>query len=246
MGKGILNRGGTLFALLAAALAAVLVLSGCSGTSHSRNITLTLIRHAESEANAAGILDTSVPGPGLTDKGRAQAQEMTNQLSRNHYDAVYASSMVRTQQTAAPLARELGRQVQILPGLREISAGWFGDKPNSIAHAPYQLAPLAWIHGERTATIPGSIDGNQFNDEFGAAVQQIYNAGDKNPVAFSHGASIATWTLMNVRNPRDELLIDHPLPNIAKVVITGSPTTGWTLVEWDGIRAFSPASAARR
>ncbi|ORV52956.1 histidine phosphatase family protein [Mycolicibacter engbaekii] len=240
------NRVVTVLAMLAAALACALGLGGCSTTPQPRIMTLTLVRHAESEANAAGILDTSVPGPGLTDKGRVQAQEITNQLSGNRHDGVYASSMVRTQQTAAPLARELGRQVEILPGLREINAGWFSDKPGSMVNSVYWLAPQAWLHGDRSATIPGSIDGNQFNDEFSAAVQQMYDAGDKNPVAFSHGASIATWTLMNVRNPRDELLIDHPLPNIAKVVITGSPTTGWTLVEWDGIRAFSPAAAARR
>lgn len=229
---------GNMFAIVAAALAVTLALGGCSGTPHPRIITLTLVRHAESEANAAGILDTSVPGPGLTDKGRVQAQEIADQLSRNRHDGVYASSMVRTQQTAAPLARELGRQVQILPGLREISAGWFGDKPRSIANSPYWLAPQAWLHGDRTAAIPGSIDGNQFNDEFGAAVQQIYDSGDTNPVAFAHGASIATWTLMNVKNPRDELLIDHPLPNLGKVVITGNPATGWKLLDWDGIRAF--------
>ncbi|MEO6794810.1 MAG: histidine phosphatase family protein [Mycobacterium sp.] len=232
------NRTGTVIAMLAAALSVALVLGGCSGPPQPRTITLTLVRHAESESNAAGIIDTSVPGPGLTDKGRTQAQEISNQLSRNHYDGVYASSMARTQQSAAPLARELGRQVQILPGLREINAGWFNDKSTSISDSTYLLAPQAWIHGDRTAAIPGSIDGNQFNDEFSAAVRQIYDSGDANPVAFAHGASIMTWTLMNVRNPRDELMSDHPLPNNGRVVISGSPGTGWKLVDWDGIRAF--------
>jgi broad specificity phosphatase PhoE len=238
MGKRIWNRTGTVFAMLAAALAVALTLGGCSSTPHTRTITLTLVRHAESEANAAGIVDTAVPGPGLTEKGRADAQEFADQLSRHHYDGVYASSMARAQQTAAPLARELGRQVQILPGLREISAGWFGDKPGSVAQAPYLLAPQAWIHGQRTAAIPGSIDGNQFNEDFSAAVQRIYDSGDANPVAFSHSASIMTWTLMNVKNPRDELMTDHPLPNLGRVVLKGSPGTGWKLVDWDGIRAF--------
>lgn len=232
------NRTAKLITLLATALAAALVLGGCSGAPQSRTITLTLIRHAESEANAAGILDTSVPGPGLTDKGRGAAQEISNQLSHNHYDGVYASSMARAQETAAPLARELGRQVQVLPGLREIAAGWFEGKPGSMTDSTYLLAPRAWIHGDRTATIPDSIDGNQFNDEFGAAVRQIYDAGDANPVAFSHGAAIMTWTLMNVRNPRDQLMVDHPLPNLGRVVVKGSPATGWKLVDWDGIRAF--------
>lgn len=232
------NRTGRLIAMVAAALAVALMLGGCSGTPHPRTITLTLIRHAESEANAAGIVDTSVPGPGLTEKGRRQAQEIVDELSRNHYDGVYASSMARSQQTAAPLARELGREVQVLPGLREIGAGWFDDKPGSTVNAPYLIAPTAWVHGERTTTIPGSIDGNQFNDEYTAAVRQIYDNGDKNPVAFSHAASIMTWTLMNVRNPRDELMTEHPLPNMGRVVLKGSPISGWKLVDWDGIRAF--------
>lgn len=234
MGK----RTGTVLAVLAAALAAVLVLGGCSGPPQPRTITLTLIRHAESEANAAGIIDTTVPGPGLTEKGRAQAQELANQLSHNRYDGVYASSMARTQESAAPLARELGRQVQILPGLREINAGWYNDKPGSVANSPYLLAPQAWIHGDRTAAIPGSIDGNQFNDDFTAAVRRIYDTGDTKPVVFAHGASIMTWTLMNVQNPRDELMTDHPLPNNGRVVLIGNPATGWKMVDWDGIRAF--------
>jgi broad specificity phosphatase PhoE len=107
-----------------------------------------------------------------------------------------------------------------------------------VVNAPYLLAPKAWIDGQRTAAVPGSIDGNQFNDEFSAAVQRIYDSGDTNPVAFSHAASIMTWTLMNVKNPRDELMTDHPLPNIGRVVVKGSPGTGWKLVDWDGIRAF--------
>ena len=82
---------------------------------------------------------------------------------------------------------------------------------------------------------PGSIDGNEFNDRFTAAVQTIYDSGDKNPVAFAHGGSIMLWTMMNVRNPNDSLLEAHPLPNTGRVVIKGNPINGWTLVDWDGI-----------
>jgi len=40
-------------------------------------MTLTFVRHGESEANAAGVIDTSVPGPHLTDLGRQQAEGAT-------------------------------------------------------------------------------------------------------------------------------------------------------------------------
>lgn len=55
---------------------------------------------------------------------------------------------------------------------------------------------------------------------------------------FSHKFAIEYWTLMNAKNAKDTLLTSHPLPNIGRVVITGNPVTGWTLVDWDGIRDF--------
>lgn len=225
----------------AAALVALVVaitVGACSGSPHPRSITLTFIRHAESQANASHIINTDIPGPGLTEEGRAQAEQLAHQLSRNNFDGVYASDMARAQQTAAPLAQALGKRVEILPGLREISAGWYNDTTTKRADLTYLLAPADWLNGDRKDAIPGSISGNEFNDQFTAAVQKIYDSGNSKPVAFSHAESIMYWTLMNVKNPEDSLATSHPLPNLGRVVITGSPTTGWTLVDWDGIRDF--------
>jgi broad specificity phosphatase PhoE len=217
----------------------MLVIAACSGTPHIRTITLTFVLHAQSESNADDIINTKVPGPGLTDKGEKQAEQIAHQLSRNNYDGIYASTMARAQETEAPLSQKLGRQVLVLPGLREVSAGWFDGKPTSMADDTYLLAPKDWLRGDRKDAIPGSIDGNAFNDQFSAAVQKIYDSGDSKPVAFSHAVSIMAWTLMNVKNPRSSLMTDHPLPNIGRVVVSGSPVTGWRLVDWDGIRKFN-------
>ena len=92
-----------------------------------RSITLTFIRHAESQSNAAHVINTNVPVPSLTEEGQGQAEQLAHQLSRNKFDDVYASDMVRTQQTAAPLAHALGKRVEILPGLREIEAGKYNN-----------------------------------------------------------------------------------------------------------------------
>lgn len=56
-----------------AVLLALVLLNGCSSGNHPRNITLTFVRHAESEANAAQIIDTTVPGPPLSAEGMQQA-----------------------------------------------------------------------------------------------------------------------------------------------------------------------------
>ena len=58
-------------------------------------------------------------------------------------------------------------------------------------------------------------------------------------MVFSHKFAIEYWTLLNVTNAKDSLLTSHPLPNIGRVVISGNPMTGWTLVDWDGVRNFN-------
>jgi broad specificity phosphatase PhoE len=223
----------------AAALATVITVGACSGTPHPRSITLTFIRHAESQSNAAHVINTDVPGPSLTEEGQGQAEQLAHQLSRNNFDGIYASDMIRTQQTAEPLAHALGKQVDVLPGLREIEAGWYNDTPTKRADLTYLVAPSDWLNGDLKDAVPGSISGTEFNDRFTAAVQKIYDSGNSRPVAFSHTESITYWTLMNVKNPKDSLATSHQLTNLGRVVITGSPAMGWTLVDWDGIRDFS-------
>jgi broad specificity phosphatase PhoE len=221
---------------IAATLAASAIAVSAGGPPPSPSITLTFVRHAQSQGNASGIADTSVPGPVLTPLGEEQARQSAATLRDKDFDGVYASTMVRTQQTAAPLAADLAEPVRVLPGLREIEAGVYEGRPEADAATGYFQAPAAWLAGDRAARIPGSIDGNEFNGRFSDAVQQIYDSGERNPVAFAHGGSIMVWTMMNVRNPDQPLLASHPLPNTGTVQLHGNPTTGWTLVDWDGIR----------
>ncbi|OBH90543.1 MULTISPECIES: histidine phosphatase family protein [unclassified Mycobacterium] len=221
-----------------AALTAVLVVGACGGTPQARSITITFIRHAQSASNASGIIDTSVPGPSLTPEGQGQAQQVAHQAGHKDYDGIYASTMVRTQQTAAPLASELGKQVEVLQGIQEINAGWFEGKPIPQENATYLLAPADWLRGDTQDSIPGSVSGKEFNEQFTAAIAKVYNSGQHDPVVFSHKFAIEYWTLMNTKNAKDSLLTSHPLPNVGRVVITGNPLYGWTLVEWDGIKDF--------
>ena len=115
-----------LFWAAATPLATIVVTLGTALSAWAAEaMTLTFVRHGESEANAAGVIDTSVPGPHLTDLGRQQAEAVADELVGNNYDGVYASSMIRTQETAQPLATRLHQDVVVLPGLREIDAGVF-------------------------------------------------------------------------------------------------------------------------
>ncbi|MBU3705384.1 MAG: histidine phosphatase family protein [Mycobacterium sp.] len=231
--RRINTAAGTVIAALAMLLATALPAWAAQA------ITLTWVRHAQSTANAAGIIDTTVPGPGLTALGDTQAQAIAQTLEANGYDGIFVSDMVRTQLTAAPLAADLGITPVVIPGLQEINAGIFEGGSGLIAGIGYALPPVAWVLGARFVPVIGGENGNQFEARVNDAVAQIYDTGDTNPVAFSHGATIMAWTLMNVDNPDLLLAITHPLGNTAVVVVSGNPQDGWTLQSWDGI-AVSP------
>lgn len=144
--------------------------------------------------------------------------------------------MVRTQQTAQPLGDQLGLPIAVLPGLREIEAGDFEGQPEKAAFGGYFQPLQQWLEGNRFARIPNSIDGNEFDARFDEAVDVIYRSGQQRPVAYSHGAGIAMWTMMNVHNPRLELVQTQPLPNTGYVVVQGNPHDGWRLLDWNGTK----------
>ncbi len=191
------SRLGRAFWKTGVVVAAMLIVGACGGSTQARAITLTFIRNAQTQADADGIIATDPPGPDLTAEGKGQARQVAHQSGRNDFDAVYASAMAEAQQTAGPLASELGKQVEILSGVQALGAGWYNGKPQSIAATTYMLAPAGWINGDVANSIPGSVSGKQFNDQFTAAVNKVYNSGHSKPVVFSQGAAIMAWTLMN-------------------------------------------------
>jgi broad specificity phosphatase PhoE len=221
----------------ACVLAATVIVGACGGTPQARSITLTFIRNAQSQANADGVIDTSDPGPSLTTDGKSQAQQLSHQ--HNDFDSVYSSTMAEAQQTATAVAGELGKQVEIVSGLQSLGAGRYNGKPESMSSSTYMLAPSDWLNGDTQDSVPDGISGQEFNSRFSAAVRKIYDSGHSKPVAFSQGTAIMIWTLMNVKNPKTTLLSTHPLPNTGRIVISGNPSDGWTLVDWDGVRNFT-------
>jgi len=203
------------------------------------SITLTWVRHGESYGNVAGAgIDTSVPGPELTVLGEQQAEAVAAQLlAAGSYDNIYVSDMIRTQETAAPLAAAVGVTPVEVGGFREIGAGIFEGSPidSGLGRIGYFVVPLAWTLGLRSLSIPLGENGNEFDARVDDSIATVIANGDTDPLIFSHGATIMIWTMMNVDNPDLGLMLTHPLGNTAMVVVTGNPQDGWTLDSWDGI-----------
>lgn len=161
-------------------LSTALLSLGSARASADESIVIDLVRHGQSVANAASRIDTAVPGASLTALGQRQAQNVANTLAaKGPVAAIFASQLIRTQQTATPLAAMLGMNVQVLPGLNEIDAGIFNGMPQiSLAGLAYLLAPVAWMLGLRIVPMlaPGSADPNgyEFHKRYNGALQTVY------------------------------------------------------------------------
>lgn len=113
-----------------------------------------LIRHAQSEWNAAGRWQGQADPP-LSAHGRAQAQRLAVQFPDRPVTRVLTSDLQRAAATAAPLAARFGLEPVVDPDLREIDVGsWSGQTREAIgAKDPVALdlyfqGKVGWVGGE--------------------------------------------------------------------------------------------------
>jgi probable phosphoglycerate mutase len=94
---------------------------------------LVLVRHAVT-AQTGPLLSGRAPGIDLSDEGRAQAEALGARMASLPIDAVYASPIERTTQTAEAVARHHDLTVQRLEGVLEADYGeWTGQKLADLA-----------------------------------------------------------------------------------------------------------------
>lgn len=103
-----------------------------SKTKRSGN-TYLMMRHGESESNAAGILnsDPNKKNP-LTEKGREQVRRATEELKDKTIGYIYVSPLMRAQETAHIVADTLHINTDRIitdPRLDEIGVGVYEGKP---------------------------------------------------------------------------------------------------------------------
>jgi len=192
---------------------------------------LTLIRHGQTPANVAGVLDTGAPGPGLTDLGLAQAAALPPLLGEREVGAVYVSRLVRTRLTAGPLAEARTLDRIELPGVHEIEAGDLERHGDLQSVREYMETVFAWGLGDLDRTMPGGPSGHDFFGRYDADIERVTRETD-HPVVFSHGAAIRVWVASRATNIVPSFTAEHHLPNAGVVELEGSVADGWRLLAW--------------
>ncbi|MFJ2607009.1 histidine phosphatase family protein [Streptomyces sp. NPDC087425] len=196
---------------------------------------LLLVRHGQTPSNVAGVLDTGIPGPGLTDLGERQAAALPEVFADEDIEALYVSDLVRTQLTAAPLAAARGLTPIVREGIRELAAGDLEMLPGTSARGLlYLRTAFAWSAGDTALRMPGGENGDEALGRYDAVVAEAAASGAGTVVMVSHGAAIRVWTAARAHNVDVAFAERHGLDNTGVVVLEGSPTDGWKALSWAG------------
>ncbi|MFE4669763.1 histidine phosphatase family protein [Streptomyces sp. NPDC056716] len=196
---------------------------------------LILIRHGQTGANVDMLLDTAFPGAGLTDLGRRQAAALPGALAAEDIGAVYASTLTRTQDTAAPLAAARGLDVRVRDGIRELAAGDLELLPGwSPDGERYMRTVVAWMNGDTALRMPGGESGDEALARYDAVVAEAAASGAGTVAMVSHGAAIRLWTVVRSTGVDAAFAAAHGLQNTGIVLLEGTPQDGFKALSWEG------------
>jgi probable phosphoglycerate mutase len=134
--------------------------------------------------------------------------------------------------------------VLVLDGLREISAGQWDQvevdasgQPN-----PYTTMLLAWLGGDRSASLPGGETADQFIARFDAALATVEAASPDLALVVSHGSALLIWCHTRVAGFAEL----SPAPwfgHIGHIEVEGTLASGLRLVDAASIAGWAPDPA---
>jgi broad specificity phosphatase PhoE len=182
-----------------------------------RETALYLVRHAESEANAAGRFAGQQDSP-LTPRGRAQAEAVAEFLAKVRFDRVISSDLSRARDTAAAIARRQGLEVETMRDLREIDVGEAEGRPFEDLRQRPDWTPDGFVQW------PGGESLDQAYTRARAAVERIVREGPGATVCIVGHGGIT------------RILVSYFLGLFPKLYQRARPTTNTdlTIVRTDG------------
>ncbi len=155
---------------------------------------ILLVRHGQSAPFSESDPFALVGGQGdppLSTLGHEQAELVGARLARLQIDAIYATTLQRTVQTAEPLARRLGLPIRIESDLREVHLGdWEGGyfrKFAAEAHPAFAEMDALQDWG----AIPGAESSVDLRSRVRRAIESLHlrHPGER-LVIVSHGGAI--------------------------------------------------------
>ena len=199
---------------------------------------LIFTRHGESEANLQRIISNRDLPHQLSEIGRLQANALADRLATLEVAAIYASPILRAQQTASIVAEKVGLSIYTADALREFDCGVMEGRSDEEAWKAHDAVVEAWDKGDYFYCIPGGENFNDGRARFVPFVERLveeYAQSDGNIVLMSHGSLLQQMLPLVLSNIDRAFSQQHPLGNGACVfaALRGSQLV---CLEWDSIQ----------
>ncbi len=210
------------------------------------------IRHADALPDAAEVVLGHYDEQSLSVLGRKQAQALADGLRDVSLTAIYSAPLERARQTAAPLAKAKGLEVQVEPGLREVGLGPLhpdvaeGATPEEYAEAlKVRLREIAAIAiGEGGwGSIPGAEPSAALRERITATVNGIVARHPGETIALVSHAGIINAYFAAILGLRRDYFFPTANTSISVVRIKGANTLIMALNDIAHLRAaglFAP------
>jgi broad specificity phosphatase PhoE len=192
---------------------------------------LIFVRHAESMANTIGSLDCAVPGPPLSPLGFEQAKQLPDELVADidgtGVHAVWASTMLRAQQTAEPVAERWGMPLRVHPALHEGHVGDLHGRVDEEAHQALEDLLVRWLlDGDLAHCRLSGETGDSLVDRMRRVLGDVLapgpDSGTVRPgvaVVVSHGAMLRVALPQLCQGLSPAFTLAHHLPNTGRVIV---------------------------
>lgn len=177
------------------------------GRAHRGEDRLILIRHGQTHANIARILDTALPGAPLTDQGIIQARRLGRVLlpSRERMTEIVTSHALRARQTGAGAVAGLhhlvgpGVRLRHEAGLHEVQAGEIEGRSDFDAHRRFMEIFHGWLHGDFGAKVPSGESADDVLARYLPVLRALVAEDSAFPLDDAHASSDSAST----RGPAD-------------------------------------------
>lgn len=173
-------------------------------------------RHGESQANVEQIISNRTLPHGLTERGRAQSTALAEQLLDKNIVTIYASPIMRAQETAQIVAERLRVPVSTTAALAEFDCGIMEGRGDAEAWTAHHAVVGAWAAGNYHERI---AEGECFHDmqaRFVPFVESLvaqHGESDSDVLLVAHGSLLYHMLPLVLHNIDRSFVTQRPLRN---------------------------------
>ncbi|MEO1068088.1 MAG: histidine phosphatase family protein [Cyanobacteria bacterium J06638_6] len=183
------------------------------------SLNLYFLRHGETESSQTGTY-CGFSNPGLTASGTAMAQAFADKYHHLPWQAIYASPLRRTVETATPLCEATGQTMQQRDGLKEMFFGEWEGQTHDEVESRYSKDYVRWLTEPAWNPPTGGETGVQVASRAALVIAEIEaNHSSGNVLIVSHKTTIRLLlcNLLGIDSGRYRDRIELPVASLSLV-----------------------------